>query len=377
MVHMLATEFCYVAASEKIVNVADELTQRPDIAALGVVDDGDNVVGVIVRKEFFTLLMRPYGRDVFQNRDITEIMAEPRSFLFDTNLFTIADEIDEDMKRPGISYYVLTNAKREFKGIFSTQDMLIHLSNMTQMDIALARKLQRRMVKERELVVGSNFEFVSSSTTAKGVGGDFYSVKQYKDKHWVFSVCDVSGKGVAASVITSVLWGMMNFFDFDKGLGAFVKDMNEYIVRSFEGEKFVTGLFLQYDETTQDIALCDMGHSYIYVFRDGKLHRLKNNQNNPPIGVVPDFEPSLSTFRPRRGDTLLLTTDGLVEQVNMEGIEYSVERVADILEADPELPVESLCDKLNKDFERFRGQRHLHDDVTFSLIRFVEQDVRL
>lgn len=374
---MLATEFFFVNQAEKIVGVADDLTRNPNITAVGVVDDDERVVGILVRKEFFTLLMRPYGRDVFHNRDLTEIMTEPKTFYYDTNLFTIAEEIAEEMKRPGISYFVLTNAKKEFKGIFSTQDMLIHLSNMTQMDIALARKLQSRMVKERELVVGTNFEFVSSSTTAKGVGGDYYSIKQYAEKRWVFAICDVSGKGVAASVITSVLWGMMNIFDFHRGIGSFVKEMNDYIVRSFEGEKFVTGLFLDYREETQEIHLCDMGHSYIYVFRDGKLHRLKNNQDNPPIGVIPDIEPKLSSFRPRRGDTLLLTTDGLVEQVDMEGNEYSVEKVAAILENNPDVPVESLCDKLNQDFEKFRGPRHLHDDVTFSIIRFVEQDIRL
>jgi sigma-B regulation protein RsbU (phosphoserine phosphatase) len=321
--------------------------------------------------------VRPYARDVFKNRRIREVMEEPRIFDSKTNLFSVAEEINTEMKKPGISFFVLTNEDEEFNGIFSTQDMLVYLSEMTQNDIALARKLQARIVREREFVVGNTFEFTASSQTAKGVGGDFYDIRRYGDDRWAAAFCDVSGKGIAASIVTSVIWGIMSTYDFRRGLTNFVKELNDYIVRTFESERFITGIFLSYNEVSQELEICDMGHSHLYLFRKGRFVKIKNSQNNLPIGVVPDFTPRSNVIKPREQDLLFLLTDGLTEQENEDGEPYSIDRVASILREHHGVPVETTCDRLLTDFHSFRGHHALGDDVTFALLRFVRQEVML
>ncbi len=373
----LASELCFVRDNEMIELLADNLRKRADIQALGVVNAQGTVVGMVVKDDFFNTMVRPYARDVFKNRPVREVMSQARTFDAEMNLFTVAEEINEEMRAPGIQHFILTNRDQEFRGIFSTQDMLIYLSEMTQNDIALARNLQSRIVRERELQAGSSFEFMASSLKAKGVGGDFYDIRKYSDTNWVLAFCDVSGKGVSASIITSVIWGMMSIFDFAQGLASFVEHLNDYIVRTFESEKFVTGVFIDYNEESGKLLVCDMGHSHLFLFRDGKMVRLKNSQNNLPIGVMPDNRPGFDTIRPRTNDLFFLLTDGMTEQDNNNGDLYTVERIAAVLRKNMSLPVESAGDNLLKDFERFRGQHHLNDDVTFALMKFVHQAVTL
>lgn len=374
----IASNFYYCRQDEKIFALADKLRENETIMALGVVDEADRVVGIIVRKDFFNTMVRPYARDVFRNHPVSEIMQQAKSFDAEMNLFSVSEELSEDMRKPGVTYYLLTNEEGAFRGIFSTQDMLLYLSQITQSDIALARKLQSRIVRERDFVVGKRFEFVASSRTAKGVGGDYYEIRQFAENLWVAALCDVSGKGVAASIITAIIWGMMSMFTFRKGcLAEFVRSLNEYIVRTFESEKFVTGLFIEYDEEAGELSVCDMGHSHFFLFRDQKLMRLNTNQQNLPIGVAPDIEAKVDSFRPKQGDTLFMITDGLTEQTNMKGQEYSLERIAKVLRENAQEPVEILADRLTSDFHSFRGKRSLSDDVTFALMRFEPQEVRL
>jgi sigma-B regulation protein RsbU (phosphoserine phosphatase) len=374
----LVTDRYYVHQDDMIDVLADNLRRHADIQAVGVVDDEERVVGVIVREEFFNVMVRPYALDVFKHRPVHEIVSKARTFSADANLFQVAEALTMTMKQPGISYFVLTDSEGRFRGVFSTQDMLVYLSDMTQSDIALARDLQSRIVREREFVTGDTFELTAAAHTAKGVGGDFYDVREYDDGKWMFAFCDVSGKGIAASIVTAVISGMIGVFDFKThGVIPFVKRLNDYIVRTFEAEKYVTGVFLDYDERTGMLKVCDMGHSHLFLYRTGRFVRLRNSHRNLPVGVVADVEPGFDEIRPRREDMLFLLTDGLIEQADTEGTVYSIERVARVLRENDRTPVEMIADRLLADFNSFRGRHHLNDDVSFALMRFVEQELTL
>lgn len=373
----IASSNAFIRSTAGIYDVYKALMTLPSLQAVGVVDEDDTVAGIVVRRDFFATMSRPYAQDVFRNHPVTEIMTTARAFSGDSDIFTVSEDIAEEMREPTVQYYLLTWSGERFGGIFSSQDMLVYLSQITQNDIELARKLQARIVREREIAVGSRLELVASSHTAKGVGGDFYKTTQYAPGKWIITVCDVSGKGVAASIITSVLWGMMSIYDFSHGFVPFIRQLNDYLVQTFETEKFVTAVFLDYDEATGTVTICDMGHSHVFLFRDGALHALKTRQNNLPLGIVAGLEPKTDTFRPRDTDLLFLITDGLIEQPNEQDETYSLKRVSDILKKYESDPVESVSDRIFKDFNRFRGRRPLGDDITWALMRFNEQTVIL
>lgn len=368
----------YFVTSDTVINdLAEDLNHREEIDAVGVVDASGKVIGVIVRAELFSLLGRPYGRDVLSRLPVTEVMKESPTIRFDANIFSVSEDLDEYLKSSDVSYFALIDENEQFRGSFSTHDLLLYLSEITQRDIGLARKLQSKLVHERDLVVGKNFEFSSYSASAKGVGGDFYSILQVDSSRWLMSVCDVSGKGVSASILTSVIWGMMSIYDFRQGMKSFITKLNNYIAATFEGEKFVTGVFLTYDEQKNIVQICDMGHSHIFVFRDGRMLRVSTTQRNLPLGVSENTEPKISRFAPEENDIILVVTDGLLEQQSKNQDVYSLDRVINLLRDHKEKAVEVLNDRIIDDFETFRGGHHLQDDVTYALLKFREQEVVL
>lgn len=373
----LASSLTYIHDDTRIFDVQDALRSEPELQAVGVVDREEKVVGILIRRDFFATMARPYAQDVFKNHPVREIITKPELFSGDANLFSIAEEINEDLRRPGITYYILTYSHDRFAGVFSSQDMLLYLSQQTQRDINLARTLQSRIVREREFVTGKRLELFATSRTAKGVGGDFYNVREYAPGRWLIAMCDVSGKGIAASIISSALWGMMSIYNFRDGMIPFIKQLNNYLVRTFESERFVTAVFLDYDESNGKVEICDLGHSHLFMYRNGKLMSIKTNQNNLPIGIVTDIEPNVGTFAPLPDDLIFVITDGLIEQENLNGEVYSIKRIASIFDENRGEGVELISDRLLQDFNRFRGKRPLTDDVSWSLMRFVEQEITL
>ena len=69
---------------------------------------------------------------------------------------------------------------------------------------------------------------------AKGVGGDFYMLKEVRNRVWFGGLCDVSGKGMAASLLTSVLSGFINNYDYRKRLVNFAEDLNGHLYSNSE-----------------------------------------------------------------------------------------------------------------------------------------------
>lgn len=373
----ISSSNAYVRVNTRVSDLYAALNEDANLQAVGVIGEDDTVAGIVVRRNFLATMARPYAQDVYRNHPVREIMTIARRFSGDNDIFAVSDDIAEEMRLPVVTYYLLTWSGDRFAGIFSSQDMLVYLSQITQNDIELARKLQGRIVREREIAVGEKLQLVGSSRTAKGVGGDFYQTKQYEPGKWMITVCDVSGKGVAASIVTSVLWGMMSIYDFSHGLVPFIRKLNNYLVQTFETEKFVTAVFMDYDEQTGRVTICDLGHSHIFLYRNGGLHLLKTHQNNLPLGIVPDLDPKTDMFRPKETDLLFLITDGLIEQPDENGTVYTLNRVADILNGNPDAPVEQLSDAILQDFNRFRGRRPLGDDITWTLMRFDQQTVIL
>jgi len=371
----LATSLYYVHEEtpiEVLFNIFQDETIH--IPAVGVVDDNMYGKGTIVRKELASLLSKPFGREVLRKRPVRKVISPTRGFLSSQHIFIVSDEVDREVKSGDEHYFLLLDKEGKFSGLFSTQDILIYLSNLTQKDISMAHNLQTRMVKERLAVLTADLEIVGSSHTAKGVGGDYYSAKKISSTRWILSLCDVSGKGVAASIVTAMLYGIQESYDFRYGLAEFVRKLNHSIFSTFNAEKYLTGIFMLFDEETARLKVLDMGHSFISLIRDGRLHTITTSSDNLPVGITAHIDPQVGALTLQRKDIIIVVTDGLSEQKNNQGVEYSMKRMHNIVLSRCEDSLEEIREHIVEDFHTFKEDAPYHDDVTFMLIRYPDEE---
>ncbi len=346
-----------------------------EINAVGVVsDDRRTYRGIIVRKELMKLVSRPFGLDVLKKRPVSKVTVMPREFELKTPLLTVSEELKHEMKLQKESYYTVLDKKGGFAGIFSTRNLLIHLSEQSRKDLQLARKVQNRMVKSRHNIMAFGVEVATSFTPAQGVGGDFYLTKKINTSDWILMLCDVSGKGVAASIVTAMLYGIAQTYDFRKGLKAFVRDLNRIIFETFKGDRFLTGVFMQFNELTGKVIILDMGHSYLSLIREGKSNRIASEMDNLPVGVTESLEPKAGALTLKYNDIIMTITDGLVEQKDASGQCYEMRQLQDLIKIYRDCSLEEIRDAVLLDFETFRQDTPYHDDMTFLLIRYPHPD---
>ncbi|WP_304225016.1 SpoIIE family protein phosphatase [Gracilinema caldarium] len=376
----IAKYLWYAPASVKVLDLTDELQLHPEIAVFAVVDRAGRYLGIVEREALFSLVGKPFGREVLQRSLIKELLTHVSPFDGRQNSLTVAQQIhrkdEENSKvtsdtgeigKPN-KYYPLVDENGIFQGIFSLYDLNEYLATITRNDIELAGRIQERLLSTTK-IEGSRYSVVGWSRSAKGVGGDFYFMQEIQNGMLFATLCDVSGKGVSASLIVSMLWGMLRTYDFRRGLRDLIVTINKAIVSTFHMEKYLTGFFMIFDPEHSKLLCADMGHSHVYLIRNRHIRPIKGRLLNIPIGIEGDVSPSLMGLQLQQGDRLFVYTDGITEQINGVGEEFGEERLKKLLlslSGDGQLLTERLAEQI----DLFREGVPQQDDMSFLLFNF-------
>jgi len=193
--------------------LANEWKDRADVPVLAVVTPEGILKGILSSVRLYSVLSRPYGWDVFQKKAVTDLLEPVQSFLGEDPLFLITERLVRGDGVPIQSYYAVVDSKNLFVGLFSQQDLVDYLSRSTQRDLALAQTLQNQLVRREWEIREEGIQAQGVCEMFKGVGGDFSTLRSPKPGHWFGCVCDVSGKGIAASLVTTLRWGVLEAVD--------------------------------------------------------------------------------------------------------------------------------------------------------------------
>ena len=363
----------YVHKDTNLLALSDALGSKPEVPAVGVVDDLGKVFGVIVRRELVDLLGRPFGIDVMKKEQVLRAAETPPSFYYDTNILAVSESLDSLDDSEGVRYYPVKTENGEYLGLFSSQDLLYYLSRQSQLDSGLARSIQKRIsAGSFDLSVGS-FELAGTTSRVKGIGGDFQFVHHVPHGRIWLGMADIRGKGIAPALISASLWGAVRSFDFNKGIGRFIRELNSLLHAGFDFDKDIRGVFLELDSSGDSLLSADMHHGRTFILRGNLLLRMKAANSNTSLGHTKELKPTLSRYTLEPGDLVILVSDGAIEQTNAMGETYGLFRLKEVLAENTEEPVREIADRLMTSFTSFRKDKALADDAAFVLIRYRPQ----
>lgn len=225
-----------------------------------------------------------------------------------------------------------------------------------EMEIAAA--IQHSLISESSVECG--FARVSGrSIPCKEVGGDFFDVYVAHDAITVI-VADVSGKGVSAALLASVVHGMF-YAQLSSGTGLVdtVTSVNKFLCSRVAGKKYATLLVAQLGRDG-NLRIVNCGHVPAVIARNDGTNQVRDG--DLPVGLIPEavFHAIEQDFPP--GSRLCLLTDGISESDNPEGLEFGMEPVEQLLSAAD--PVEVIL-AANQAFCR---DREAQDDRTLVVL---------
>ena len=138
-------------------------------------------------------------------------------------------------------------------------------------DIALASDVQRRLLPDAPPQVDC-VDFAAASVPARRIGGDYYDFVELRDREIGIALADVSGKGVAAALIMSVVQASLRIISSEGGIAPprLVARMNEFVYRSTPASKYATFFYAQLDEQGRRLRYVNAGHNAPYLLRAGR-----------------------------------------------------------------------------------------------------------
>ncbi|MBV9613024.1 MAG: SpoIIE family protein phosphatase [Acidobacteriaceae bacterium] len=232
-------------------------------------------------------------------------------------------------------------------------------------DLELAARVQRALLPPQDLE-RSGWQVAYHYEPAGLVSGDYCDVIDAGDAGLYFLVGDVSGKGVAASMVTSHLHAMFRALT---SVGLPLKCMLERASRVFRESTLPT----QYATLVcgralpgGEIEIANAGHPPPVIARNGSVLPLE--ASDLPLGMFANEEFSVSTLRLGPGDHLFVYSDGVSEAIDCSGTEYGRERIHDFVAANRSLCGSMLLARCREDLATFCGEIPMRDDVTLFVL---------
>ncbi|MCL4839240.1 MAG: SpoIIE family protein phosphatase [Thermoanaerobaculia bacterium] len=238
-----------------------------------------------------------------------------------------------------------------------------------QEELALARRIQVALLPARMPEL-PGYELHGGNVPSRGVSGDYYEVVERLDgRECVLFLADVSGKGVAASLLTASLEALAAS-PIEDGLAAdeIFGRLSRQLHHRTPPEKYATAFIAILAPESGRVWWANAGHNPSLVLRAaGGIEQL--GPTGPPLGLLPgaSFRVVETSLHP--GDLLVLYTDGIVEATDPDDGEYGLGRLVSICSAHREERLGELARQLEEDLEAFVRGVPFADDRTIVLLR--------
>jgi sigma-B regulation protein RsbU (phosphoserine phosphatase) len=239
-------------------------------------------------------------------------------------------------------------------------------------ELNLARQIQRKSLLS-DFPVLPGCEVHALSIPSKAVGGDLYDVVDAGDGCYLLAIADVSGKGVPAALLSSMLQAALRTQAGSvRALPEILRNINTLMFRSTEIQQFATYFLARIDTRTLQLTFSNAGHNWPVLMRRGG-ERVFLDRGGTILGIMDGvkFEEGQVSLRP--GDRVVLYTDGISEASNLEGEQFGEDRLYALVESLPHsLCAREVAESLLEALHVFLGPVEPQDDMTLLVIRALE-----
>lgn len=241
-------------------------------------------------------------------------------------------------------------------------------------ELSLARKIQRAFLPS-EFPRMPRLDVHAVNISSKQVGGDFYDLVPAGDGSYYLAIADVSGKGVPAALLSSMLQASLRTqAETVRSASAVLRNINTLVYRSTTQEQFATFFLARVDAENLTLSFSNAGHNFPIVFRRGG-ERVFLERGGLILGILEGIPFEEEAIRLEAGDRIVFYTDGLNEARNAAGEDFGEDRIGDLVHRLPRtLSARETTDRILAALREFLGDEEPQDDVTVMVLRVPEPE---
>lgn len=228
-------------------------------------------------------------------------------------------------------------------------------------DLKAARKLQKVLLPRAADIRG--LDIAIRSRAAREISGDVYEFFEQSDEYAVIAFGDVSGKGAAAALYGALISGLLRILTPRRRSPAMLmQSLNEALLERKVDAVYATLMVLLWEPRTHRMTISNAGAEPLLISRGGQIITAK--AEGVPIGLLEHQTYEEVVYQAESGDTLLLFSDGVEDQLNAAEEHFGRPRVQRLLTKYDQKTPGAIVDQIFKQLDDFRDGVALTDDQT-------------
>ncbi len=282
-------------------------------------------------------------RDLMQFTDISFVSTSQNQILQEFDII-----IPVIQNNQSLAYILIADTKDEAKGVSSTIKHLNFVQTLSiiifvaienlrlfhktieqeaiKKELELASKMQNLLIPSNDSIPQTDEVRIHTYYQPHSeVGGDYFDVISLGADEIGFCIADVSGKGMAAALLMSNFQANLRaLFTHDITLTNLVEKLNERVMNTAKGERFITIFIGRYSKLLRKLEYINAGHNPPVLFNAIKNTIISLNQGCVGLGMLDEIPViKVGSISINEHSKLVCYTDGLVEFVNNEKMELS------------------------------------------------------
>lgn len=338
------------------------------------IERNGTILGILSKVD----LLQDTKRKIFSKDLDSHFKSKPLALRADEYVELVLGKCLEANKVEGSKHFVV-NFRRSYMGIVSLEALVTRANELRHRDLALAREMQQHLLGKRP-GRDARYSLFAFNRMAHEVGGDFYQEYEVDPDHKIVACFDVAGKGLAASLLTSIIGAFFSslrifgsgdtMYDIPNYLDEFIKDLSPL-------GSFVAGVFCFLDYEKGKVNVLNCGFTPIHAFYpyNGKLAHRSLKPDQPPLGLgdIPSgaADSAAESFDILPGSRFVMYSDGFTDMRTLDGILYGDERAASFVKGSYAKSAEAFEADLATTIQEWIGEAMQTDDITLLDLRFL------
>lgn len=238
-------------------------------------------------------------------------------------------------------------------------------------ELEIARQIQSTILPQ-ELPKIAGMEIAACYAPMTAIGGDFYEFLPVDDKRLGILIADVSGHGVPAALMASMV-KVAVFAQMENASrpAQLLAGLNTVLCGNLRGQ-YVTAVYLFLDAENRTLSYAGAGHPPPLLWNCATRTTRFLDDGGLMLGVFPDAEYRAAELAWNQGDRCLLYTDGVIEAENSGEIPFGKDRLERLMKSAESGNPQTLSERLLDSIAAWRGRigEDPQDDITIIALEF-------
>jgi len=235
---------------------------------------------------------------------------------------------------------------------------------------SIASKYQKDMLPAK-LPVIPGLSIGCYSNPAENVCGDYYDILVSRKDRISFVMADVAGKGMNSLIVMIMIRAILRLaVHTAQSASTIMSWANRGIcLESSKIDHFASIALINYDATTKEAEISTCGNNPVFHYSASEGTIKQVSVPSEPMGVTKDTVFTNLALKLNSGDIIATCTDGLLESLNENGVQYSIENLKKVIAKNAGAAAKDISNRVKDDLKKYCGTAQQYDDQSLLVIK--------